>query len=70
MTAIQSATVVVPARNECGNIEAAVQRIPRLTPGSRPKKARAIGEGSVFRTTAQRAPMERGIGVIGHKARL
>jgi SAM-dependent methyltransferase len=28
---IQSATVVIPARNECGNIEAAVRRIPRFT---------------------------------------
>ncbi len=29
---IRSATVVVPARNECGNIEAAVRRIPRFAP--------------------------------------
>ena len=29
---IKSATVVVPARNERGNIEAAIQRIPRFTP--------------------------------------
>jgi ubiquinone/menaquinone biosynthesis C-methylase UbiE len=28
---IKSATVVVPARNECGNIEVAIQRIPRFT---------------------------------------
>jgi SAM-dependent methyltransferase len=27
---VNSATVVVPARNECGNIEAVVQRIPRF----------------------------------------
>ena len=27
---LKSATVVVPARNECGNIEAAVQRIPQF----------------------------------------
>ncbi len=31
MTVVKSATVVVPARNERGNIEAAVQRIPRFT---------------------------------------
>jgi glycosyltransferase involved in cell wall biosynthesis len=31
-TGIKSATVVVPARNERGNIEAAIQRIPRFTP--------------------------------------
>jgi SAM-dependent methyltransferase len=30
-TDVQSATVVVPARNELGNIEAAVKRIPRFT---------------------------------------
>jgi SAM-dependent methyltransferase len=29
---IKSATVVIPARNERGNIEAAVQRLPRFTP--------------------------------------
>jgi glycosyltransferase involved in cell wall biosynthesis len=29
--AIASATVVIPARNECGNIEPAVRRIPRFT---------------------------------------
>jgi len=29
--AVQSATVIVPARNERGNIESAVQRIPRFT---------------------------------------
>ena len=28
---VKSASVIVPARNECGNIEAAVRRIPRFT---------------------------------------
>jgi SAM-dependent methyltransferase len=31
LDAVKSATVVIPARNECGNIEPAIRRIPRFT---------------------------------------